>query len=235
MNIFYSQHIEGNSGILDETESQHCTKVLRLKTGDEVYLVDGKGGFHEGILSHADQKACTIDIIKSKFEFGKRNYKIHIAIAPTKNIERFEWFLEKATEIGIDAITPIICQRSERKILREDRLGKVITAAMKQCIQAYLPVFNSLTPFEKFINSDNPGNKIIAHCIEGERLELIRLHPQSYDFTLLIGPEGDFSEKEVQLAVSKGFIPVSLGKNRLRTETAGIAACQIIADLMAFQ
>jgi 16S rRNA (uracil1498-N3)-methyltransferase len=235
MNIFYSQNIRGNNGILDEAESHHCVKVLRLQVGDEVFLVDGKGGFFEGVIALANQKASIIEIKKSQFEFGKRNYNIHIAIAPTKNIERFEWFLEKATEIGIDEITPIICHHSERKILREDRLEKVITSAMKQSLKAYHPVFHSLTSFEKFIETSRAGNRLIAHCIESERHDLIKMKPENYDFNLLIGPEGDFSEKEVKIAISKGFLPVSLGKSRLRTETAGIVACQIISDLMVLQ
>ena len=235
MNRFFSHNIQGNTGILDETESFHCIKVLRLKTGDEVSLVDGKGGFFKGIIAIANQKACEINIYKSQFGFGKRNFQIHIGIAPTKSIERLEWFLEKATEIGVDEITPIICQRSERKILREDRLKKVITSAIKQSIKAYIPVLHPLTPFEKFIDIQNPGNKLIAHCMDGTRHDLIKFRPVSNDFTILIGPEGDFSEKEVQLAISKGYNPVSLGESRLRTETAGVAVCQIIASLMAMQ
>ena len=235
MNIFYSQTILENTGILDETESHHCINVLRLHEGDEVYLVDGTGGFFEGVISFADPKACAIDIIKKQYEYGKRNYNIHIAIAPTKNIDRFEWFLEKATEIGVDEITPLVCQRSERKILREDRLEKVIMSAMKQSVKAYRPVLNTLTQFEKFIDFNHDGNNLIAHCMDGVRVELIKMPVESRKFVLLIGPEGDFSGKELQLAESKGFVPVSLGISRLRTETAGIAACQIISDMVAMK
>jgi 16S rRNA (uracil1498-N3)-methyltransferase len=235
MNIFFSRNVHGKTGILDETESHHCIKVLRLKTGDDVSLVDGMGGYHEGIISIADSRACSIEIIKSKQNFGKRNYKLHIAIAPTKNIERVEWFLEKATEIGIDEITPLLCRYSERKILREDRLEKVITSAMKQSLKAYHPILNTLTPFDEFVKLPLTGNKLIAHCMEGERHELIKMKPGINEFTLLIGPEGDFSDKEVESAISKGFLPVSLGNSRLRTETAGVAASQIIADLVAMQ
>jgi 16S rRNA (uracil1498-N3)-methyltransferase len=233
MNIFYTQKIHGSSGILNETESHHCTKVLRMEVGDPLILVDGQGGFYEGNISIADQKACVIEITKSHPDYGKRSYKIHVAIAPTKNIERFEWFLEKATEIGIDEITPLICKHSERKVLREDRLEKVILSAMKQSIKAYLPVLHELTQFEKFVSLNFTGNKLIAHCRDEERHELIQMHPTETLFTVLIGPEGDFSENEIQMAITNGFLPTSLGVSRLRTETAGIAVCQIIQDLIA--
>ena len=235
MNIFYSKNIQGNSGFLDEIESHHCIKVLRLKTGDKVCIVDGKGGYFEGIISIADHRACVIEITKTQTGFGKRNFMIHIAIAPTKNIDRFEWFLEKATEIGIDEITPVVCQRSERKILKEERLEKVISSAMKQSIKAYRPVLHSLTMLEKFIDSQHDGNKFIAHCMDGERHELIKVKPVGNRFIILIGPEGDFSEKEIKLAIAKEFLPTSLGSGRLRTETAGVVACQVISDLMAIQ
>ncbi len=235
MHIFYTQNIRVNTAILDGTESHHCIKVLRLKQNEVVSLVDGKGGYFEGIISVADQRACIIEIKKSQFEFEKRNFRLHIAIAPTKNIERFEWFLEKATEIGVDEITPLLCQHSERKILRHDRLEKVLISAMKQSIKAYHPVLNELARFEEFIELHNTGNKMIAHCMSGERHELIKIEPVSAEFTLLIGPEGDFADNEVKSAIDKGFIPVMLGAARLRTETAGVASCQIIADLMAIR
>jgi 16S rRNA (uracil1498-N3)-methyltransferase len=235
MNIFYTQNIQGNLGILDEDESYHCIKVLRLGKGKEVSLVDGKGGFFEGSVSVADQRKCLIDIKKSQYEFGRRNYRLHIAIAPTKSIERFEWFLEKATEIGIDEITPLVCRHSERKIIRKDRLEKVITSAMKQSLKAYRPVFNQITTFDEFTEMNISGNKIIAHCMDSDRQELIRIQVPGREFLLLIGPEGDFSDNEVILAMKKGFLPVSMGSGRLRTETAGIVGCQIIADLMSLR
>ena len=235
MNIFYSQNIHGKTGILDETESHHCIKVLRLQTGDEVFLVDGNGSFHKGIISIPDHRNCTIEILNTKFEFGKRKYRLHIGIAPTKNIERFEWFLEKATEIGIDEITPVLCQRSERRMIRHERLEKVITSAMKQSIKAYHPVLNPLTTFDNFIELHGTGNRLIAHCMEGDRKDLIKMKFNNNDFIVLIGPEGDFSEKEIASALFKGFVPVSLGDSRLRTETAGIVTCQVVADLIATQ
>jgi 16S rRNA (uracil1498-N3)-methyltransferase len=233
MHIFYTTAIQENTATLDEIESHHCIKVLRLKTGDVVILVDGIGGFFEGVISIPDHRSCKISINKIIRDYGKRNYKVHVAIAPTKNIERFEWFLEKSTEIGIDEITPLICQRSERKILRQNRLEKVITSAVKQSVKAYHPVFHPMINFERFLESKFTGTRLIAHCMEDGRQELIKMKPANSDFTVLIGPEGDFSEAEVKLAISKGFIPISLGASRLRTETAGIVVCQIISDLLA--
>jgi 16S rRNA (uracil1498-N3)-methyltransferase len=233
MNIFFSQNIQGDSIFLDETESHHCIRVLRLSAGENVIVVDGKGGFYKGILAVPDHRACVISISTSEQEYGKRDYSIHIAIAPTKNIERFEWFLEKATEIGIDKITPLICTRSERRVVREDRLEKVVLSAVKQSLKAYRPELNSPVAFEEFIRSGIPGIKLIAHCTETSRQDLIKIKPSSRNFTLLIGPEGDFTSAEITAATHEGFIPVSLGSSRLRTETAGVSACQIIADLTA--
>jgi len=233
MHIFYTPNIQGNTGILDEIESHHCIKVLRLKTGDEVILVDGKGGYYKGFISLPDHRSCSITINRTQTDFGKKDYKLQIAIAPTKNIERLEWFLKKATVIGIDEITPLICQRSERKIIRQDRLEKVITSAMKQSIKAYHPVFNPIVSLDEFLKAQFTGTRMMAHCMDGTRQELIKMKPKNKDFTILIGPEGDFSDSELRLALSKDFIPVSFGSSRLRTETAGVVACQIIADLSA--
>lgn len=235
MNLFFCRNIKDNIAILDETESHHCIKVLRLSTGDEICLVDGKGGYFEGQISIPDHRNCTIEIKKSDFETGKRNYSLHVAMAPTKNIERFEWFLEKSTEIGIDQITPLLCNRSERKILRIDRLEKVITSAMKQSLKAYHPVLHPMTEFDTFLKSESAGEKLIAHCMDGTRQDLIKMKNTGNNFTILIGPEGDFTLQELDFAFAKGFLPVSLGTSRLRTETAGIVCCQIIADLMSLK
>jgi len=235
MNIFYTRDIVGNIAILDKIESHHCSKVLRLKPGEKVSVVDGSGGYFDGVLTITDPNACQIDISHSYYEFEKRPFNLHIAIAPTKNIDRFEWFLEKATEIGVDEITPLICEHSERRIIRDDRLEKVLVSAMKQSLKAYLPVLNPVVSFEKFVDSVNVSDKLIAHCFNWERQELIKIKPFGREFSVLIGPEGDFSEKEINYALEKQFIPVTMGKSRLRTETAGVAACQIISDLIAIQ
>jgi len=235
MNIFYTTRIERTTAILDDVESHHCIKVLRLKVGDLVSIVDGAGGYYEGKISIADHRSCIVEILKTQKEFEKRNFRLHIAIAPTKNIDRLEWFLEKATEIGIDEITPLLCQHSERKILRTDRLEKVLISAMKQSLKAYKPLLNQASSFEKFITQNLAGNKLIAHCVESERFELIKSKPIMNEFTILIGPEGDFSEMEIKNALENKFLPVMLGKSRLRTETAGVVSCQIIADLMSLK
>ncbi|MCB8994880.1 MAG: 16S rRNA (uracil(1498)-N(3))-methyltransferase [Bacteroidales bacterium] len=232
MNIFYSTDIRGNLGYLDASESFHCVKVLRLKEGEPVYLVDGIGGFYEGKIMNADTRNCSIEIVSSKSLHQKRDYSLHIGIAPTKNIERFEWFLEKATEIGIDSITPLLCKHSERKNIRTDRLEKLIISAMKQSLKAYLPELDDMCSFGEFINRKFQGEKLIAHCGEADREELILLKPVSRSFCILIGPEGDFSEEEIKLSTNAGFRAVSLGNSRLRTETAGLVACQEVADLM---
>ena len=235
MNIFYTSRIERTTAILDDVESHHCIKVLRLKVGDLVSIVDGSGGYYEGNISIADHRSCIVEILKTQKEFEKRNFRLHIGIAPTKNIDRFEWFLEKATEIGIDEITPLLCQHSERKILRTDRLEKVLISAMKQSLKAYKPVLNQIISFEEFMEQKHTGIKLIAHCLESERFDLIKIKPDINEFTILIGPEGDFSDLEIKIAMNEKFLPVMLGKSRLRTETAGVVSCQIIADLMSFQ
>ncbi|MBN2775112.1 MAG: 16S rRNA (uracil(1498)-N(3))-methyltransferase [Prolixibacteraceae bacterium] len=228
MNIFYIPKIKGNSIVLDEAESKHCVRVLRLSKGDEITLVDGRGGLYVAQIINPDSRHCEIEITSCQVEVGKRNYHIHIAIAPTKNIERFEWFIEKATEIGIDEITPVLCFHSERKILKTERLEKILVSAMKQSLKAYLPKLNQMSDYNSFINNSVPGQKFIAHCYTGEKGILQNEVISNKDVTVLIGPEGDFSEEEVKNAMEKGFREISLGKSRLRTETAGIVACHTV-------
>ena len=225
MHLFYTPDLSGTAYTLNEEESKHCSKVLRLQVGDEVYLIDGKGGFYRAQIASSHPKHSELQIIESKTEYGKRNHYLHIAVAPTKNIDRLEWFLEKATEIGIDEITPIVSERSERKEVKLERLNKVITSAVKQSLKAYHPTLNDLTKLNSFLSRNDSNQKFIAHCIEEEKVALkdsISLHGR---YTILIGPEGDFSPKEVGLAKQAGFIPVSLGESRLRTETAALEAC----------
>lgn len=246
MNLFYTPDIDTdneadrrvNSGrpklrVLNEEESRHCIKVLRLQEGNVVYLVDGKGGFYTARIADANPKRCALEVTGVQREFRKRPYRLHVAIAPTKNIDRFEWFLEKATEAGIDEITPLICARSERRILRTDRLIKRITAAVKQSLHAYHPVLNEPAGFAEFIARFAAGPeasagellKCIAHCGEGPRQYLGELAAPGRDVLALIGPEGDFTPEEVEDARQRGFIPLGLGESRLRTETAGLAVC----------
>jgi 16S rRNA (uracil1498-N3)-methyltransferase len=225
MHIFYTPDIAGNSYTLDETESKHCIRVLRLEQGDEIILVDGLGGFFTAEIVDANPKRCMAKVIKSTLEFGLRNFQVHVAIAPTKNIERIEWFLEKTTEIGIDHITPLLCRFSERKDIKTDRLEKVMVSAMKQSLKAYIPNLDSLTKFTDFISRPFEGQKFIAHCDEQHRDLLKKMILPNQNYLILIGPEGDFSSEEIKLAMDAGFHPVSLGDSRLRTETAGVVAC----------
>lgn len=228
MQLFYVPNISGAEVILDEAESKHAVKVLRLSVGDSVQLIDGKGGFYEAEISDANQKKCRLSIVNSTLEFGKKDFHLHIAIAPTKNIDRFEWFLEKATEIGIDEITPIITSHSERKTVNPERLEKIIVSAMKQSLKAYLPKLNNLTTFKELVFNNNTENKYIAYCEEIQKKHLKNVEIKAKDALILIGPEGDFSPDEIQFALENGFKAVSLGNARLRTETAGIVACHIV-------
>ena len=228
MQLFYIPEIYGSKVILSSEESKHAVKVLRLLEGDLIQLVDGKGGFYQAVVSDPNPKKCAIEIREAKKEFGKRDFHLHIAIAPTKNIDRFEWFLEKATEIGIDEITPLISEHSERKVIKPERLEKIMVAAMKQSLKAYLPKLNELATFQDFMKQKFSGEKFIAHCNESDKRHLKNLIKPKQQTLVLIGPEGDFSAEEVELATTIGFTEITLGKSRLRTETAGIIACHIV-------
>lgn len=226
MHLFYTPDINNSLYTLNEEESKHCIKVLRLQKGDAIYLVDGKGGFYTTRIVDDHPKRCIVEVTDSRQEYGKRNYGLHIAVAPTKNIERFEWFLEKSTEIGIDEITPIICQRSERKEIKTDRLNKIIESAMKQSMKAYHPKLNEPVSLQKFIANRKEGNKLIAHCETGNKAPIgTAINKQHSDVLILIGPEGDFTKDEIEMAEKANYIPVTLGESRLRTETAALAAC----------
>jgi 16S rRNA (uracil1498-N3)-methyltransferase len=229
MNIFYTPNITNTSTfVLDENESKHAIKVLRLNQNDEICLVDGNGYFYTAKISVAHAKKCEVQIIEKKAE---ENLKptIHIAIAPTKNNDRLEWFIEKTTEIGITEISPIICDHSERKVLKTERIEKRAIAAMKQSLKATLPIINETISFKNFINTI-PENteKYIAHCYEENQQHLKDIYTVGKNCIILIGPEGDFSTSEIELALKNGFTPISLGKSRLRTETAGLVACNIV-------
>lgn len=228
MHLFYTPDLSGDLYHLNETESKHCVRVLRLNTNDHIHLIDGVGGFYSAKIIDPNPKKCKVEIIESKKEIGKRNYNIHIAIAPTKNMDRFEWFLEKATEIGIDEITPILCEHSERKVLKTDRLEKVIISAVKQSIKAYKPKLNDIIPIQEFLSQEHKAEKYIAHCEENEKILLKNIYVKGQNTLILIGPEGDFSLNEIELAKKNNFQEISLGESRLRTETAGVVACHTI-------
>ncbi len=231
MNLFYTPDISGSLYTLNGEESKHCIRVLRMKTGNEIYLVDGKGGLYKGKISNENPNACNIEIIESIFNFGKRGYYFHLAIAPTKNIDRIEWLVEKAVEIGIDEFTPVICDHSERKNFKVDRIERIAIAAMKQSYKAYKPKINECITFKGFINFTYEEVKLIAHCNETNRNKIKNNYKTGQSVVCLIGPEGDFSENEIQSAVKSGFIGVTLGNSRLRTETAGLVACHTISIL----
>jgi 16S rRNA (uracil1498-N3)-methyltransferase len=227
MHLFYTPDIEPlhPQYFLNEEESKHAVRVLRLDVGAEVQLIDGRGGLYNAQIKDAHPKRTILQINKVITEYSKRNHYLHIAIAPTKNLDRLEWFLEKATEIGIDEISLIICQRSERKEAKTERLNKIITSAIKQSLKAYHPALNEVIAFNKFISQPFNGQKFIAHCEESEKVNLKdQLHKQG-SYLILIGPEGDFSPVEINAALDNGYKALTLGNSRLRTETAALEAC----------
>lgn len=227
MQLFYTINIEDNLAQLDEVEARHCVQVLRKRVGDSLDFVDGKGSFYKGEIIETGKKSCLIRILERRVEEKERPY-FKMAIAPTKNIDRLEWYLEKATEIGIDEIVPILCARSERKRIREDRLEKIILSAMKQSLKARLPRLNPLTTFKDFINEKQEvDQKLIAYCNDDQLNHLKDTYQKGKSALILIGPEGDFNEQEINLAKENGFTGISLGKSRLRTETAGVVSCTI--------
>lgn len=227
--IFFSKNIENGFARLDEEESRHCLSVLRKRAGDECWVVDGRGHFFTGELAEGGKKSALVRLVSEKKDWKKRPLHLHLAVAPTKNLDRFEWFLEKAVEIGLEEITPIRCRRSERETIRLDRLEKVMVAAMKQSLRASLPKMSELTDFQSFVKKTETAQKFIAHCqTDGLPLLKTSLKP-GLDCLILIGPEGDFSIDEIEFAVKYGFQEISLGDARLRTETAAIVACHTVS------
>jgi len=230
MQLFYNPDISEKTQQITfpKEESKHIVKVLRKSIGDVLHVTNGKGRLFETKIVSIETKDCTAEIISKNLQ-TKKAYSLHLAVAPTKMNDRYEWFLEKASEIGIDTITPIICDRSERKIIKEDRLEKILQSAMKQSLNCYLPKLNNVINFKEFVNQDFNGQRFIAHCEETDRKSLKRELKAKTDVTILIGPEGDFSVKEIEMAIQNKFIPVTLGETRLRTETAAIVACHSVA------
>lgn len=225
MHIFYTPDINNSIYQLSEEESKHCVKVLRLKLNDEVNLVDGIGGFYLAKIIDDNARRTVLSILNHQKNFNKRNHYIHIAIAPPKNIERLEWFLEKATEIGIDEITPIICDHSERKVIKTERCIKIITSAVKQSLKAYHPKLNETISFANFLNIATADAKFIAHCQHSYKQTVANDFVKHQKYIVLIGPEGDFSMPEINAALQNGYCAITLGNCRLRTETAALSAC----------
>jgi len=228
MHLFYTPDLKENTYRLSEEESKHCVRVLRLSEGDQLVLIDGKGLLCEATITLAHPKGCELKILSRTADYGKRDFNLTIAVAPTKNIDRYEWFLEKATEIGIDSIIPIVSRYSERKEIKPERLEKVTIAAIKQSIKAYLPQIKPIQSFKSLISAPFDGLKFIAHCAEGSKTLLRDAATKGANTLILIGPEGDFSTEEIEAALAAGFIPISLGEARLRTETAALVACHTI-------
>ena len=229
MQLFYSSLInESNTSfVFDKEESKHIIKVLRKKEGDILFVTNGFGYLFTSEITIASDSKCTVKI--NSFEKQEKSkFHLHLAVAPTKMNERYEWFLEKATEIGIQEITPIICEHSERKVIKTDRFQKILESAMKQSLHYYLPKLNEPIAYKDFIKKGFHGQKFIAHCEETDKKSLKNELEIEKDVTILIGPEGDFSVKEIQLAIESSFIPVSLGNTRLRTETAAVVACHSV-------
>ncbi len=227
MNLFYSPHIVGDTFELDENESKHSVRVLRLGVGDIVVLVDGRGGWYEASIEDNHPKRCRLKIISRTPDYNPLSYSLHLAVSPTKNMDRFEWFLEKSTEIGISEITPLICKRTERKQVKIERLEKILISAMKQSLKAFKPIIHHPVRMSDFLSQERIGLKGIAHCIPMERAGLSEMG-RSDHYTLLVGPEGDFTDEEVNLAQGAGYKPFHLGQSRLRTETAAVYICTAV-------
>ncbi len=229
MRFFYDNTISGDFHTLSEEESNHCARVLRLKVGDEIFIADGQGTLFRTQIENVDHKHTSVRVVETIAEYNKLPYRLHVAIAPTKNMDRVEWFLEKATEIGISEITPIICKNSERKVIKTDRMNRIVEAAMKQSYKAYHPQINEAVKFTDFVKSDNSEQKFVAHCEDdGKRIYLADVVKPQTSVTVLIGPEGDFSHDEIEMALQH-YVPVTLGQSRLRTETAALVACDIVS------
>lgn len=230
MQLFYSPDIHDNADTFSfsREESKHIVKVLRKAIGDLLYITNGKGWLFTAEIQFISNNSCTAKIT-SKEKQVKRNYSLHLAVAPTKMNDRYEWFLEKATEIGIDSITPIFCDHSERKVIKPERFERILQSAMKQSLNCYLPTLNKALSFKAFVAQKFEGALFIAHCENTNKTSLKQQLQAKTAITLLIGPEGDFSTNEIDLATKAGFLSVTLGETRLRTETAAIVACHSVA------
>lgn len=234
MQLFYHPKAETiqQQLVFDKDESRHIVKVLRKNSGDELLLTNGKGYFFTGEIISANHNKCGVKLLSKDLQ-SALPYSLHMAVAPTKLNDRFEWFLEKATEIGVNEITPVICDHSERTKIKSERYEKIVLSAIKQSLKAYLPKINPVISFNEFIKvqSENNAMKCIAHCEDGIKKGLKEIVIPNASYTILIGPEGDFSTREIELALKNAFQPITLGESRLRTETAAVVAVHSIAFL----
>ena len=231
MELFLSTKKDGDFCYLSEEEAAHCVKVLRHRSGDTIHVIDGAGTLYEGILRDASPKEATVEIVRETPLWGAHPYKLTLAVCPTKNNERFEWFVEKAVELGVDKIVPVIGEHSERKVYKTDRARRIAISAVKQSLKAAIPEIAEPVSVREFIRSAGGGLRMIAYCFEGETPRIsIReaLAAGADDITVLIGPEGDFSPEEAALALEAGFVPIHLGPSRLRTETAALTAVEAV-------
>lgn len=229
MNVFYTPDID-KLNELPADESAHCARVLRMKEGEHITLTDGKGRFYEAELTLVSQKRCLFNILQTTMPEPLWTGHLHVAMAPTKNMDRVEWFAEKATEIGFDELTFLNCRFSERKVIKPERVEKILVSAVKQSLKPSKPILNDMTDFVHFVKQKHSGQKFIAHCYNdmGDKPFLKEILRPGEDALVMIGPEGDFSREEVELAMSFGFQPISLGQSRLRTETAALVACHLM-------
>ena len=233
MEIFYAYSVDGRSALLDEEESAHCVRVLRHRKGDDVEVIDGLGTLYHCVLEDDSPKKAVARVVSAEEGWHSHPYKLTMAVCPTKNNDRFEWFVEKATEVGVDVIAPVIGDRSERKVYKTDRARKIALSATKQSLKALVPVVEEPVSVKEFIRSDRGGLKLIAYCFEGEKgrtsaMEALRGLEDGGEVTVLIGPEGDFSPEEARLAIDCGYVPIHLGESRLRTETAAVTAAEAV-------
>ncbi|MEA5257234.1 16S rRNA (uracil(1498)-N(3))-methyltransferase [Arcicella aquatica] len=225
MNIFYEPNIK-QTHLLNEEESRHAIRVLRLTVGSKIYVVDGYGGFYGCDIKVAHEKKCEVRILEEQQNYEHQDFYIHLIIAPTKNMDRIEWMVEKCVEMGIHEISFIQSRYSERKEIKIARIEKIAIGAMKQSLKAFLPKINEMISWKAFLQKDiAEDQKMIAHLEEGDRKLIQELATKKGNYAVMIGPEGDFTPEEIQQALAKGFKPITLGKSRLRTETAGLAAC----------
>ena len=228
MNLFYSSEIDEHTITLCDDEAKHCAKVLRKSVGDEIRVIDGNGSLYTARIDSIGKRDCICAIIDKIENFGAHNYYVRMCVAPTKNIDRFEFFVEKAVEIGVDEIVPICSENSERKVINIDRIERIVLSAMKQSYKAKMPLIAEMTPIKDVLSASYSGLKCIAHCEDSQKFLLRDMIKDFHEISILIGPEGDFSKSEIEIAMQHEWKPVSLGESRLRTETAAVAAVHTV-------
>lgn len=226
MQLFYAPDIQPPHHTLSDEESKHCIRVLRLGRGSRLHLTDGRGALYTCEIDDPDPRRCRVRVVAVQHGFGRMPYRLSMAVAPTKNPDRFEWFLEKAVEVGVTRIVPLRCDHSERRSINDERARRIVVSAMKQSLKAFLPQLDPMTPFAEFVAATVAPVRLIAHCAESpdEKTYLPRAVGKGIESVIMIGPEGDFSPEEIALAARNGFRAVTLGRQRLRTETAAVAA-----------